>query len=392
MLGVSAARLPGADGPLVLAMVSDATARKRLEEQLTRAQRFEAIASLAGGVAHDFNNLLTVILGYSGMLLQAHDDDSPDREPLEAIQEAGNHAAVITNQLLSLSRHQALHPETIDPAARCAALLPMFRRLTGDLIVVEVRRTGRGWVRVDPGQLEQVLFNLVGNSRDAMPAGGRVLIEAGEVEDGTTGEVVLVRVTDDGEGMDADTLARSQEPFFTTKGHSRGTGLGLATVASVLERAGGTFELTSEPGTGTIALARFPRAEEQPVKGDAAADRTSARVLLVDDEDQVRHFGAEVLGRAGYEVVAVADAESALDELTAGRFDLLVSDVVLPGKSGIELVHTVRERSPELACVLVSGFTRSEPPEGVVLVAKPFAPEDLLRAASTALLSSSSAR
>jgi CheY-like chemotaxis protein/nitrogen-specific signal transduction histidine kinase len=394
VLRVSTACVADAEEPLVLALIADVTARKRLEEQLTDAQRFEAIASLAGGVAHDFNNLLTVILGYSGMLLRGLDGGAPEREPLEAIQDAGNHAAVITNQLLSLSRHQVLQPETIDPAARCAALLPMLRRLAGDGVEVEVREADGGRIRVDPGQLEQVLFNLVGNSRDAMPDGGRIIVEAGEVVRGATGDVVVVRVTDDGAGMDAQTLARSQEPFFTTKGHNRGTGLGLATVASILERSGGTFALTSVLGVGTTASASFPSVAEPAAGDEAPTAPPSGRVLLVDDDEQVRTFAEGVLRDAGYDVVAVEHAERAVAELSRGGFALLVTDIALPGANGTDLVRTVRARWPEVACILISGFTGTQPFDrtelgDTVLVIKPFTPEALTRAASTVLLSGS---
>jgi CheY-like chemotaxis protein len=373
----------------VLAVIADVTARKRLEEQLTRAQRFETIASLAGGVAHDFNNLLTVIVGYSDMLLRGLDDGAPRREPLEAIHDAGNHAAVITNQLLSLSRNQVLQPETVDPAARCAALLPMLRRLVGEPVTVEVRHGGSERIRVDPGQLEQVVFNLVINSRDAMPRGGRIWVDAGALVERDGTEMVVVRVTDDGDGMDAATLARCQEPFFTTKGSRRGTGLGLATVASVLERSGGRLELDSRPGAGTTATALFPRVLASAA-GELPVGSGSERVLLVDDDDQVRRFASDVLTGAGYDVVAVADAEAARRALASDPFRVVVSDVVLPGTSGIELAKTVRMQWPEVATVLITGFAGGQSVEtadlgGTPVVAKPFTPEALLRAVATAL-------
>jgi signal transduction histidine kinase/ActR/RegA family two-component response regulator len=392
ILRISTARVGGPDGERVLAVIADVTARKRLEEQLTRAQRFETIASLAGGVAHDFNNLLTVIVGYSDMLLRGLDDGTPGREPLAAIHDAGSHAAVITNQLLTLSRNQVLQPETVDPAARCAALLPMLRRLVGEHATVEVRHGGSEHIRVDPGQLEQVVFNLVINSRDAMPGGGgQIWIDAGALVERDGSDMVVVRVTDDGEGMDASTLARCQEPLFTTKGSRRGTGLGLATVASVLERSGGRLELDSHPGAGTTATALFPRVLA-PAAGETPVGADSARVLLVDDDDQVRRFASDVLTGAGYEVVAVGDAELARQELANEPFGLVVSDVVLPGASGIELARTVRIEWPEVAMVLITGFAGGQPLEradlgGTPVVTKPFTPEALQRAVASALRS-----
>jgi CheY-like chemotaxis protein len=208
--------------------------------------------------------------------------------------------------------------------------------------------------------------------------------------------MVVVRVTDDGEGMDASTLARCQEPFFTTKGSRRGTGLGLATVASVLERSGGRLELDSHPGAGTTATALFPRVLA-PAAGETPIGSHSARVLLVDDDDQVRRFASDVLTGAGYEVVAVGDAEVARRELANGPFGIVVSDVVLPGASGIELARTVRMHWPEVATVLITGFAGGQPLEradlgGTPVVTKPFTPEALQRAVASALRSRTMAR
>src|SRR4051794_22697690 len=204
----------------------------------------------------------------------------------------------------------------------------MLRRLAGDRVTVEVRRGGRARVRVDPGQLEQVLFNLVINSRDAMADGGHIVVEAGERVRRDGVESVVLRVTDDGEGMDPSTLAQCQKPFFTTKGRSRGTGLGLATVGSILERSGGTLEIASEPGRGTTVTAFFPEAADRGGPDLLPAQASRARVLLVDDDDQVRRFVQGVLTEAGYDVVATSDAESAIDHAEAGGFALLITDVV----------------------------------------------------------------
>ncbi len=379
----------GLDAVHILAVISDMTGRKRLEEQLATAQRFEAIATLAGGVAHDFNNLLTVILGYSEILLHGFAEGLPERESVEAIQEAGNHAAVITNQLLALSRHQVLQPETIDAVQRCAALVPMLRRIAGTSIEIGTKLTGSGRIRVDPGQLEQVLFNLVFNSRDAMPNGGHVLIEVGERTTSGGEAVVFVRVTDDGEGMDAETLARCQEPFFTTKSRSRGIGLGLATVASILERSGGTIEMTSKVGCGTTSTVSFPSVAATETSGDPGLDPERARVLLVDDDEQVRRFAARVLTQSGYQVTEVPDGESAIGQVEAsGAFDLLITDVELPVMSGAAVVRTAQDRWPLMACLLITGYAEADSLDleaDTMLVPKPFAPEDLLRAAAEAL-------
>ncbi len=380
----------GLDAMLMLAVITDMTGRKRLEEQLAKAQRFEAIATLAGGVAHDFNNLLTVILGYSEILLHGLPEAAPEREPVEAIQEAGNHAAVITNQLLTLSRHQVLQPETIDAVARCAALVPMLRRLAGSAVTIETELVGSARIKVDPGQLEQVLFNLVFNSRDAMPRGGNLRIEAGQRLDPHGHDLVFVRVTDDGEGMDAETLARCQEPFFTTKGRSRGIGLGLATVASILERSGGTLEMTSEPGRGTSSTVSFPGLGAAEPSVDPGSEPARGRVLLVDDDDQVRRFTARVLTKSGYRVTEVPDGESAICQLEVDDgFDLVVADVTLPAMSGAAVVRTVRDRWAAMACLLITGYADAHLSDtdvgDTMLVPKPFTPEDLVRAVEGAM-------
>ena len=386
---VSTAPVGGEGSVRMLVVITDMTVRKRLEEQLAEAQRYEAIATLAGGVAHDFNNLLTVILGYSDLLLGVLGDATPEREQVEAIQEAGNHAAVITNQLLTLSRHQVLHPETIDPAARCTALVPMLRRLVGEGITIEYRHEEGSRIKVDPGQLEQVLFNLVLNARDAMSGGGHVDIDVAPRRLPGGEATVTIRVADDGDGMAPDTLARCREPFFTTKGRSRGIGLGLATVASILQRSGGALEITSEAGRGTCVTAVFPAVGGAEDGATAPAGPERARVLLVDDDEAVRRLTARVLVQAGYLVTEVDDGESAVARAGAGEFDLLVTDVVLPAMSGFELVREVGKRWPALPCLLITGYAGTETPADDVgetpLVTKPFTPEELLRAVADAL-------
>jgi CheY-like chemotaxis protein len=226
-----------------------------------------------------------------------------------------------------------------------------------------------------------------------MDDGGHIVVEAGERVRRDGVEAVVLRVTDDGEGMDPSTLAQCQKPFFTTKGRSRGTGLGLATVGSILERSGGTLEIASEPGRGTAVTAFFPEAADTGGPDLLPAQASPARVLLVDDDDQVRRFVQGVLSEAGYDVVATSDAESAIDHAEAGGFALLITDVVLPGMSGVDLVRTVRTRRPEVACLLITGFAGDEVIErdlgDTMLVPKPFTPEALLRAAASVLLSGS---
>ena len=302
-----------ATGALVI--INDITSRKALEGQLLAAQRFEAIAQLAGGVAHDFNNLLTVIVGYSEMLLRKMTDDTPERDLVEPIHEAGRHASVITNQLLTLSKHQVMHPVVLRPGDVVTELLPMLQRLAGRRVEVTARITDTdAMIRADPGQLEQVLLNLVLNSRDASPRQGTVTIEVRQ-----QAGAVLVSVADQGRGMDDATLARCCEPFFTTKGRNRGTGLGLATVKTVVDRSGGSLEIESRLGEGTTITARFPPAGSGPRAdpiGDGPARPTT--VLVVDDDVQVRWVAVEALAEAGYEVVVAGDALSCVRR-AAGR-------------------------------------------------------------------------
>jgi PAS domain S-box-containing protein len=373
----------------VLAVISDVTERKRLEEQLTEAHRYEAIANLAGGVAHDFNNLLTIILGYSDLLLQTMSADSAELEDVTAIHQAGQHAAVITNQLLTLSRNQVVQPIVVPIRSTCESLLPMLRRLAGDQVNVQMACHVEASIRIDAGQLEQVLFNLVLNSRDAMPGGGDVMITAEAAPGSGADPDVALTVSDTGSGMDEETLARCREPFFTTKGR-RGIGLGLATVATIVQRAGGHLDIESTIGEGTSISAVFPVVPSAPSRALPTRERRAARVLLVDDDELVRGYAFKALTDAGYEVTSVDDAEEALRAAGAdGGFDLIVSDVVLPGMNGLDLVRTFGERWPATARLLMTGFAGTDTTgtdlEDVQVLKKPFAVDELARAADDAL-------
>jgi signal transduction histidine kinase/CheY-like chemotaxis protein len=397
-LWVSTALLRGRTGAPagVLALMSDMTERNRLEEQLIEAHRYEAIAQLAGGVAHDFNNLLTIILGYSDLLQQTLPADASERNEITAIHEAGRHAAVITNQLLTLSRNQVLQPVIVPVAEACRSLVPMLQRLAGERVTVVTKCEGDATVRVDPGQLEQVLFNLVLNSRDALPSGGSIYIDIIEQVGPDSGDEVAIRVSDTGEGMSAETLAHCLEPFYTTKGR-RGIGLGLATVSSIVQRSGGRLEITSERAVGTTVSAVFPRTAERAALVAVSTHAVRARVLLVDDDELIRRYASQVLIGAGFEVAAVGDAESALAEMANdGDFDLLVSDVVLPAMNGFELARQVGARWPRTARLLMTGYAGTDTGntglEDVAVLAKPFAGDDLVRAAGDALVGQDSNR
>jgi|GEM_PF-2895778 len=400
---VSTAPVRGHDGqPVgVLAIVSDTTERNVLKEQLVEAQRYEAIAQLAGGVAHDFNNLLTIILGYSDVLMETFPEGSPEHEDVSAIYQAGHHAGVITNQLLTLSRNQVVRPVVVPVATTVRDLLPMLRRLAGDHIDVvleaeaaadyEAGSASEPAIEIDAGQLEQVVFNLVLNSRDAMPDGGTIGIRV-EPRPASGAGQVAVSVRDEGHGMDAATIERCREPFFTTKGR-RGIGLGLSTVSSIVQRAGGRLDIDSELGVGTTITAVFP-VYDPSARGaipEAAApeDHRRPRVLLVDDDEAVRRFAAKGLADAGFEVTAVDDAAAAIAAAGDTPFDLIVSDIVLDGMSGVDLVRLFGERWPATARLLVTGFAETGVAgadlDSVQVLRKPFAADELVRAAHDAL-------
>jgi two-component system cell cycle sensor histidine kinase/response regulator CckA len=283
-----------------------------------------------------------------------------------------------------------LRPETIDPATRCEALVPMLRRLVGETVSIDLSYEEGSRIRVDPGQLEQVVFNLVLNARDAMSDGGHVSIQVAPGGGCEADATVAVRVSDDGGGMTPETLARCQEPFFTTKGRSRGVGLGLATVASILQRSGGSLDISSQAGQGTTVTAVFPAVGPVELTAPVPVDVAPARVLLVDDDAAVRRFAARVLAEGGYDVIAVSDGATALERADrSGGFDLLVTDVVLSAMSGFQLVRTMGERWPGMPCLLITGYAGDETPAidvgATPMVTKPFTAEELLRAVASAL-------
>jgi CheY-like chemotaxis protein len=348
----------------------------------------EAIGRLAGGVAHDFNNLLSIIVCHVDLLL-ARDNTPPS---LHEIRNAAARAGDLTRQLLAFSRRQVLSPRVVDPAVIVSSVTAMLARIVGSHIHVVVRtEAGGGRVKVDSTQLEQVVMNLVVNARDAMPGGGTLTVKMRSEDVGPHGAVppgayVVISVIDTGAGMDAATRARIFEPFFTTKPVGQGTGLGLATVLGIVEQSGGHVTVDSAPGRGTTFEVYLPRTEEAeaPVTSrsgpGSGTSATAATILLVEDEDSVRAVVRGILDRHGYEVIAASSAEDALSILEAQspRVDLLLTDVVMPGRDGHELAERVRAMRPNARVLFMSGNAErhSEHP-GAAFLQKPFSPGEL---------------
>jgi len=411
---ISLAPVETPDGPQVLATVVDITARKVAEHQLLQAQKLESIGRLAGGIAHDFNNVLFAIKGYAELLAE---DLAPDRRPaldpdaalrnVQAITVAATRAATLTAQLLAFSRQQVVHSEVLELNAAIEMVEPMLRPLMGEDIQLAVRlspETGR--VRVAQGQLDQILVNLVVNARDAMPDGGVITIESGNVEldatyvaqhlDIVPGPYVYLAVSDTGQGMDAETRDHAFEPFYTTKEQGKGTGLGLATTYGIMQQAGGHVWLYSEPGIGSSFKLYFPRVDA-PASGlhaarAARAEHGTGTLMVVEDESSVREMTTMVLRRAGYDVHPVADGAEAMGRLghLDAPIDVLVTDVVMPGISGIELAEQVLDRYPTTGVVLLSGYTAETldlervVSRGGIFLTKPVPSDELLAAVASA--------
>ena len=363
----------GIAGALGAAVRHDAAEaeQRRLSEHLRQTQKLEAIGRLAGGIAHDFNNLMTVVLAYADALASRDEARGEAADHIAEIKVAAERAALLTRQLLAFSRQQTLQPKILEPNAVIANMDRMLRRIIGEDIQFETRLAGEAWnVKVDPGQLEQVLLNIVINARDAMPSGGLLRIETANVTvrgEGShehrnvrPGEYVLVSVSDTGSGMAPETLARAFEPFFTTKGTS-GTGLGLATVYGIVRQSGGDVWASSEPDTGTSMRVYLPRAihaTEAPAAEYQAFATGAERVLIVEDERPVRELLARMLRRYGYSVTEAEDGQQALELLrgTNGGFDLIVTDMVMPRMGGRRLATEAATGWPALRVLFISGY------------------------------------
>jgi PAS domain S-box-containing protein len=386
----------------VVGIRMDLTEQKNLEDQLRQSQKMEAVGQLAGGVAHDFNNLLTIILGYCQVLLAAVEPGSPARLPLEEIQKAGERAAGLTRQLLAFSRKQIIQPRVLDLNDVVSGVQKMLGRLIGEDIQLFTTLASRlGRVSADPGQIEQILVNLAVNARDAMPTGGRLLVETSEVRIGKgdsrvgaelpLGRYAQLTVTDTGCGMDSQTLARIFEPFFTTKEQGKGTGLGLATVYGIVKQSGGHIRATSAPDKGTTFEVYLPvvdatAAPEAPPHGFSAPGGNET-VLLVEDEDGVRALTRQMLQSKGYTVLEANNGEEALRvaERNEGTVDLLLTDVVMPRLGGRALAEALVSRYPNANVLYISGYTDDAVIRNGVMqsenefLQKPFSPAALLR-------------
>ncbi|MGH7403768.1 MAG: ATP-binding protein, partial [Candidatus Rokuibacteriota bacterium] len=382
--------------------LADITERRHLESQLRQAQKMEAVGQLAGGVAHDFNNLLTVIGGRCYLMLGKLGPDDALRREVELVRSTAERAARLTHQLLAFSRKQVLEPRVLDLNETVTGIEPLLRRLIGEHIEISVTRgAGLGRVKADAGQLEQVILNLAVNARDAMPRGGRLILETANVTldepatrrtpDLTAGRYVVLSVTDSGHGMDAATRGQIFEPFFTTKEVGRGTGLGLATVYGILKQSGGFIDVESEPGRGASFKVYLPRVEETVAVGGPARPGTRLRgsetVLLVEDDESLRMLAREILTVQGYVVLEAPSPRDALriHQTHPDRIHLLLTDVVMPEMNGRQLADHLKIARSDMAVLFMSGYTgaalaqRGGAEFAGHLLPKPFTPDGLSR-------------
>jgi PAS domain S-box-containing protein len=369
--------------------------RERMDRELRQTDRLDSLGRLAGGIAHDFNNALAVIMAYAGELVSSLPDGDAARADAVHIAQAAEHAAALTRQLLIFSRLEPSRPETLSLAGVVTDIEQLLRRTIGeDIEFLTLIEEDLDPVTIDRSKLEQVIMNLVVNSRGAMPHGGRLCIEAANIQER---QLVSLTISDTGSGMPPEVVQHAFEPFFTTKGPGQGTGLGLATVYGVVKEAGGDISLQSQPGSGTTITVLLPAADQEitraPVTRPAAANGAGQVILVVEDEDAVRTVVTRILTRAGYQVIPAANAKDALEIITnfAVRIDAMLTDVVMPGMPGPRLADRMRDVRPQVPLLLMSGYTAgalSEDPAALgdlPLIRKPFNAGTLLRHLQDAL-------
>ena len=400
-IGLMSARILEWQGEAhILSVTRDITSHKQLENQLIQAKKMESIGRLAGGVAHDFNNMLGVILGYAEMAMDQVTEDQPLHSALQGIRQAAERSADLTRQLLAFARKQTVAPQVLDLNQTLEGMLNMLRRLIGEHIdLAWLPGAEVAPVKIDPSQVDQILANLCVNARDAIGDTGRITIETGNLlfdqnyladhADAAPGEYVLLAVSDDGCGMDKETMRHVFEPFFTARQAGDGTGLGLATVYGIVKQNNGFINVYSEPGRGTtfkIYLPKYGRKADIPL--DIVANDTqsgSETILLVEDEPMILEMVTLMLQRQGYQVLAAATPEEALrlaDEY-AGKISLLITDVIMPEMNGRNLANALGKLSPGLKCLFMSGYTANVIAhhgvldDGVQFIQKPFTMKDL---------------
>ncbi len=403
-VAMATAALYAEDGAVngIMVICDDITERKRMESQFLQAQKMESVGRLAGGIAHDFNNLLTAVIGNAELALMSVEPDSPVAEDLEEIRRTADRAASLTRQLLAFSRRQIMEPRILNLNDLFLDLNRMLRRLIGENIeLITVPAPDLKPVKADPGQIEQVLTNLAVNARDAMPDGGRLVIQtrnaildpefAREHPETTPGEYVLFTVTDTGVGMDAQVLAHLFEPFFTTKERGKGTGLGLSTCYGIVRQNNGCILVHSEPGRGAVVEVYLPAADAFPHPAQTAHDEQlpggTETILVVEDESAVRTMISRILAGGGYHVLEAPDGPVALALTGSGpeTVHLLLTDVVMPRMSGRELADEFASRRPEARVLFMSGYTDNSIvhhgvlEHGLAFIQKPFSPAALLR-------------
>jgi PAS domain S-box-containing protein len=385
----------------IIAILRDITEKKFLEKQLRQTQKMEAVGQLSGGIAHDFNNLLGVIIGYSEILEQRLPQNDPLRKECGQIKKAGQSAASLTRQLLAFSRQQVLEPKVLDLNAIVLQVEKMLQRLIGE--DVDLRATlgpALGSIKADQSQIEQVIMNLAVNARDAMPQGGKLMIETANIDldedyarrhpPQKPGAYVQLTVADTGEGMDAETQSRIFEPFFTTKEPGKGTGLGLSTVYGIVRQSGGHIWVYSELGQGTTFKIYLPRIGktakvENPAPGLALSSRGTGTILLVEDEDALRELTRSLLEGDGYTVLEAERPDKAIEIALehSGPIHLMLTDMVMPGMNGRVLAANLAPIRPAMKVVYMSGYTGFTHPglaeSGASLLSKPFTRDALLR-------------